>query len=185
MSQENGECWDLQEIKGTEVATVSQSVTKIQRQVYSWLQDSMGHSKSRKKCNRNGNFRTGPIQLAYSLCLIQAGRSLILLIIYHQGLVLAWKGVLRKDYWGAVKQMTPSQIIVGPRWRPMLCWRELYSLFSLCSAFFLSDLLSLEISRQLCFWILLNTALQVVRSCYSKKLSWQLIFMFSSRQFSK
>lgn len=61
-----------------------------------------------------------------------------------------------KECLGTAKQRPQSQI-VDPSWRPVFCWRQFFSLLSLCPAFFLSDLLSLGISRQLflsmfCLW---------------------------------
>lgn len=94
------------------------------------------------------------------------------------------KGFWGKGDWERWKQVSSGQIL-HPNWQT-LCWRQLSSLLSLCSAFFLTGLLSPEISRQLFLCVLLETVLQTVPSCYSQNsLDSSSLSMFWLRQSSK
>jgi hypothetical protein len=71
---------------------------------------------------------------------------------------------LERAVWGQQNKALKAKSWV----QPMPCWRQLSPLFPLCSVFFLSDLLSLEISSQFSLCILLKTVPQAVLSGYSK-----------------
>ena len=67
----------LLECKGKKAATLmNQFVRKIQSRQISEFKISLGYSKFRPRCGRNGSSGTGPTHLVYALYLKEAGRSL-------------------------------------------------------------------------------------------------------------